>query len=105
MREAVVVVLVLGAATYALKAAGPVVLGNRRLPERFARVVALLPAPLLAALVVVSVAVDGGRPVLDARAVGLVAAGLVLSRGGGFVTTVVVAAAVTAVVRALAGVP
>jgi branched-subunit amino acid transport protein len=104
MRDGALVVLVLGAATYALKAAGPLVLGNRQLPDWLARVVALLPAPLLAALVVVSVAVDGGRLVLDARVVGVLAAGVVLARGGGFITTVLVAAVATAVVRALLGV-
>ena len=103
MREGALVVLLLGAATYALKAAGPLVLGNRELPPRVARTMALLPAPLLAALVVVSVAVDGGRIVLDARAAGVAAAALVLWRGGGFVATVVAAAVVTALLRALTG--
>lgn len=101
MRDGLLVLLVLGAITYVLKAAGPTVLGNRELPPGVARVMALVPAPLLAALVAVSVAVEGSRIVLDARVVGLVAAGVVLSRGGGFVPTVLVAAAVTAGVRAV----
>ena len=101
MSEALLVVLVLGAATYVLKAAGPVLLGNRTLPPRLAAVVELLPAALLAALVATSVLVDGGQYVLDARLVGVGAAGVVLARGGGFIPTVLTAAAVTALVRLL----
>lgn len=103
MREGALVVILLGLITYSLKSAGPLVLGNRELPSRIGRIVDLVPAPLLAALVVVSVAVDGTSLVLDARAVGVVAAGVVLWRGAGFVATVVVAAAVTAAVRLLTG--
>lgn len=101
MSDATLVILLLGAATYVLKAAGPVLLGNRTLPPVVARVVDLLPAALLAALVATSVLPAGGV-VLDARVVGVAAAGVVLWRGGGFIPTVVVAAAVTALVRALA---
>lgn len=101
MTDALLVVLLLGAATYVLKAAGPVLLGNRSLPPRVAGVVELLPAALLAALVATSVLVDGRDFVLDARLVGVAAAGVVLARGGGFIPTVVVAAAVTALVRLL----
>lgn len=99
MTDAVVVILVLGAATYALKAAGPLLLGNRELPARPARIVELLPAALLAALVATSVLVDGRAFVLDARLVGVLAAGGVLARGGGFIPTVLTAAVVTALVR------
>lgn len=99
MREGVLVILLLGAATYVLKAAGPVLLGNRSLPARVAGVVELLPAALLAALVATSVLIDGQGFVLDARLVGVVAAGGVLARGGGFIPTVVTAAVVTALVR------
>lgn len=101
MRDGLLVLLLLGGVTYALKAAGPVVLGNRTLPDPVDHVMALVPAPLLAALVAVSVAVDGGRLVLDARAVGVAVAGLVLARGGGFIATVLAAAVTTAVLRAL----
>jgi branched-subunit amino acid transport protein len=97
--DALVVLLVLGGVTYVLKAAGPVLLGNRTLPPPVARVVDLLPAALLAALVATSVLFDGATPVLDARVVGVGAAGLVLARGGGFIPTVVAAAVVTALVR------
>ena len=103
MRDAVLVVLLLGGATYLLKAAGPLLLGNRELPPRLGALASLVPAPLLAALVVVSVAVDAGSVVLDARAAGLAAAAVVLWRGGGFVPTIVAAAVVTAVLRVVLG--
>ncbi len=99
MSDAMLVIVLLGAATYVLKAAGPVMLGNRTLPPRIAAVVELLPAALLAALVATSVLTEGQAFVLDARLVGVVAAGVVLARGGGFIPTVVTAAAVTALVR------
>lgn len=101
MRDPVLVILVLGGATYLLKAAGPVLLGNRTLPPRMAWVVELLPAALLAALVATSVLLDDRGFVLDARLVGVIVAGAVLARGGGFILTVVTAAAVTAVTRAV----
>lgn len=104
MREGAFVVLVLGVATYALKAAGPILIGNRELSPRLGRIISLVPAPLLAALVVVSVLIDGGRLLVDARAAGVAAAALVLWRGGGFIPTVVAAAVVTALVRVLFGV-
>ena len=64
-------VLVVATATIAIKAAGPVVLGGRQLPEPLLRVVALLPAALLAALVaVLTLQLEGGL-VLDARVIGL----------------------------------
>lgn len=99
MSNAMVVMLVLGALTYVLKAAGPVLLGNRTLPPRLSAIVELLPAALLAALVATSVLVDGRSFVVDARLVGVVAAGVVLARGGGFIATVLTAAGVTAAVR------
>ncbi len=99
MTDAMLVILLLGGATYALKAAGPVLLGNRSLPPRLAGVVDLLPAALLAALVATSVLTEGRSFVLDARLVGVLAAGGVLARGGGFIPTVLTAAAVTALVR------
>lgn len=99
MSDAVLVILLLGGATYVLKAAGPVLLGNRSLPPRIAAVVDLLPAALLAALVATSVLTEGQAFVLDARLVGVLAAGGVLARGGGFIPTVITAAVVTALVR------
>lgn len=102
MSTAWVVVLATGVVTAALKAAGPVVLGSRPLRPRTLRVVALLaPAMLIALVVTQTVGSDGGVE-LDARVVGVGAAGVALWRGAPLVPAMVVAAVVTALLRALA---
>ena len=88
--------------TFALKSAGPLVLGSRALPARVQRVVDLLPAALLAALAVVSTVGNGQSIEIDARLVGLVVAGLALWRRAPFVVVIVVASAATAITRLLA---
>ncbi|MGD9695311.1 MAG: AzlD domain-containing protein [Thermoleophilia bacterium] len=67
-------ILALALGTYALKAAGPVLLGGRPLPTPVARVADLLPAALLAALVVTQAFASGRELTIDARAAGLAAA-------------------------------
>ena len=101
MTSATVVLLVLAAGTYALKAAGPLVLGDRRLPTRVQVLVDLLPAALLASLAVVSTVAAGRAVVFDARVVGMLVAGLALWRRAPFVVVIVLASAATAAVRAL----
>lgn len=98
------VLLTLAAGSYALKSAGPVLLGaRRRLPAWVDRVATLLPAPLLAALVVTSALASGRDLVLDARMIGVVAAAFALRFRAPFVLVVVAAAAATAVARMLSG--
>ena len=99
MSDATVVLIVMTVGTFALKSAGPLVLGARQLPVRLQTVVDLLPAALLAALAVVSTVGDGQAVVLDARLVGLVVAGLALWRRAPFVVVIVLASAATALVR------
>ena len=53
--------LALAAGSYALKAAGPLLLGEREPSPRVARVLALLAVPLLSALIVVQTLSDGER--------------------------------------------
>jgi len=65
------VVLVVGLATVALKATGPVLLGGRELPGRSAGVVGLLAPVLLAALVVTQTVGGDNELVLDARLAGV----------------------------------
>jgi branched-subunit amino acid transport protein len=101
MRTGWTVLAFLSAGTYALKSAGPLLLGNRRLPEWFVTVVNRLPAALLAALVVTSAVASKGRLVADARLVGLGVAFIALSRNAGFITVVIVAALATAGARQL----
>ena len=101
MSDALIVLVILAAGTYVFKAAGPLVLGDRRLPVRVQSLVDLLPAALLASLAIVSTVGDGRAIVLDARLVGLIVAGIALWRRAPFVVVIIVASAATAAVRAL----
>lgn len=104
MSTPVVVLVALAVGTYLLKAAGPLLLGgDRRLAPWLDRLAMLLPAPLLAALVMTSTAASGKDLTLDARVVGLVVAAVALRLRAPFVVAVIAAAAATAVVRALGG--
>jgi branched-subunit amino acid transport protein len=100
---AVVVIIGLGLGTYALKAAGPLLLGGRRLPAPVERVAQQLPAALLAALVVVSTVAGDRALVVDARLAGVVGAGVALRLRAPFIVVVAVAVAVTGAVRAATG--
>jgi branched-subunit amino acid transport protein len=86
---------------YAFKAAGPLLLGGRRLPGRVQRFTELAPGALLGAMVVVATVGQGRGVALDARAAGVAAAAVLLWRRSGFVTSVGGAVVVTALVRAL----
>jgi branched-subunit amino acid transport protein len=90
-----------GAATLVLKALGPALLGGRSLPTALANVIALLAPTLLAALVATQVFAGDREIVLDARAVGLVAAALALVARLPILVVVVLAAAATAFARLL----
>jgi branched-subunit amino acid transport protein len=92
-------VLALAAGSYAFKVSGLVLLGGRTLPERLVRCVALLPAALLAALIVVGTFADGRSLVLDARAAGVGVAAVAAWRRAPFPVVIVLAAAVTAAIR------
>jgi branched-subunit amino acid transport protein len=95
-------ILVLAAATIAIKAAGPVALGGRALPRRFVGFIALLAPSLLAALVAVQVFSGPDRTlVIDAKLAGVVAAGVCLVFRWSMTVVVLSAAVTTAVVRAL----
>jgi branched-subunit amino acid transport protein len=95
------VVAVVGAATIAFKAAGPVLLGRRSLPPRVGAVVVLLAPVLLAALVVTQTVGGNGRLVLDARLAGVGAGAAAIGARAPLPAVVIVAAAATALVRAL----
>lgn len=96
-----IVVIVVGAATVALKAVGPLILGGRELPARFTGVIALLAPALLAALVVTqTLGADDGL-VVDERLAGVAAGAGALALRAPLLAVVVVAAAVTAALRAL----
>jgi branched chain amino acid efflux pump len=94
-------VVVVGAATVVLKAAGPVLLGERRLPPRLRVLVGLLAPALLAALVVTQMLGSGRDLVVDARLAGVAAAAVALRLRAPVLAAVAVAAGVTAGIRAL----
>lgn len=96
-------IVVVGAATVLLKAAGPVLLGGRDLPPHVDALVVLLAPAVLAALVVTQVVAGDRELVFDARLVGLGAAGVAIALRAPLVVVVAVAAAATAAARALTG--
>ena len=87
--------------TAVIKGAGPVALGGRELPGWFGGVIQLVAPALLAALVCVAVFSDGDEWAVGPDTVGVAAAGVLLWRGANIVLAVVVAAGVTAALRAL----
>jgi branched-subunit amino acid transport protein len=87
---------------YALKAAGPVLVGERTLPALTNRLLGLLAVPLLAALIAVQT-LDGGRAlVVDARLPALGVAALLVWRRAPFLVVVLAAAGTAAALRAIA---
>ncbi len=87
--------------TAAIKAVGPVALGGRELPTWFTSVVILLSPALLAALVATQAFANGDHLAIGADTAGVAAGGLVIWRTGSIIACVLLAAAVTAGVRAL----
>jgi len=102
MSAAWITVAGLAVATAAIKAFGPVVFGGRELPAVLARVIPLLAPALLAALLITETFGGPGRSlVFDARAGGLVVAGIALWRRAPLYVVVLAAAAATALLRAI----
>jgi len=96
-----VTIALLTAGTVAIKATGPVALGGRELPPRLTGVVTRLAPALLSALVVVETFGRDHALGVNESAVGLLAAGLALAARLPIVVVVIVAAAVTAGLRAI----
>ena len=101
MSDTWLLVLLTGVTAVAFKGAGPVVLGGRPLPGRAASVVELLAPALLAALIATQTLGSGSALVVDERAAGLAAAAIALALRAPVLVVVVLAAAVTAGLRAL----
>ncbi len=87
--------------TAVIKGVGPVALGGRELPSWFSSVIQLMAPALLAALVCVAAFADGEEWAIGADTAGVAAGGLVLWRGANVVVGGIVAATVTALLRAL----
>ena len=94
-------VLLLAAAAYSFKVIGLIVIGRRQLPRRLERCLALIPAALIAALIVNDTFADGKDLVLDARAAGVAAAAVAAWRRAPLIVVIVLGAAVTAAMRRL----
>ena len=97
------VALIAGCAivTALIKAAGPVALGGRTLGPWFASVIVLLAPCLLAALVVTQVLADGERLHVGADTAGVAAGAAVFWRWRSVVACGLVAAGLTAALRAV----
>jgi branched-subunit amino acid transport protein len=92
--------LALAAGSYGFKVLGLVVLGGRTLPPRFQRCLALLPAALLSALILVQTFTVGHHLVIDDRAAGVGVAAIAAWLRAPFAVVIVIGAAVTAILRA-----
>jgi branched-subunit amino acid transport protein len=87
--------------TAAIKAAGPLALGGRELPAWCGGIIAAMPAALLSALVVTSALADGTRLHVGPDTAGVAVAGIALWRGASVIAGVLIAAGVTALLRAV----
>ena len=88
-------------ATALIKGIGPVAFGGRDLPPRFAGIVVLLAPALLAALIVTAALADGEDVAIGADTAGVAVAGIAFWRGANIMVGVLLAAGVTAGLRAL----
>ena len=94
-------ILGLAAGVYAMKALGPLVV-RREPPRAWRELTALVAVPMLAALVVVQTATEAQHFALDARAPAVAIAAIAVWRRAPFAVTVLLAAATSAAVHALA---
>jgi branched chain amino acid efflux pump len=96
------VLLALCAASYALKAVGPLLAGGRELGPQARRVLDLVAVPLLAALILVQTLGDGHRLVIDARVPAIAVAAVLVWRRAPFLVVVLASAGTAALLRAFA---
>lgn len=101
MTAAWTAVLVVGVATIAIKAAGPVLAGDRQLPTGASRVLDLLAPALLAALVATQAFASDESLVIDERGAGLLAGVVAILLKAPLLVVILVAAATAAGLRAL----
>ena len=92
-------VLLVGAGTVLLKAAGPVLLGGRTLPPSLGGMLDLIAPSVLAALVVTQLVGGDRELVFDERLAGIAAAAVALALRAPILVVVVVAAVTTALLR------
>ena len=97
------VVIAVSVITVGIKALGPMLLGGKQLPPRIGDVVGLLAPALLAALVAVNTLGGDRELVIDARLPGVLAAAVAIKLKAPVLIVIVIAALVTAGVRAATG--
>ena len=101
MTAAWVIVAVVGVATVAIKAAGPLAVGRKPPPARVRAALDHLAPALLGALVVTEAIGAPGGVAFDARLAGLGAAAVAVALRAPILLVVILAAAATAAARAL----
>ncbi len=94
-------ILLLALGAYGCKVLGFVIIGDRQLPPVLERCLALVPAALIAALVVKDTFSIGQHLQLDARAAGVGCAVVAAWRRAPLIVVIIIGAGVTAAVRAL----
>jgi hypothetical protein len=97
------VAVVVGLATIAIKSLGPLAMGGRPLPAKLNDAVVLLAPALLAALVAINTVGGDRELIIDARLPGVLAAAVAIKLRAPVLIVIVVAAVITASVRAIAG--
>ena len=102
MNTALVLVGGCALVTAAIKVAGPIARGGRVVPAAFTAIVLLLAPALLAALVVTQALADGQRLAIGPDTAGVALAGIAAWKGASVVVCVLIAGAVTALLRLLA---
>ena len=95
-------VFLLAGGAYFFKVLGLVVIGDRPLPPVLERCLALIPAALIAALILKDTFSVGRHLQIDARAAGVAAAVVAACRKLPLIVVILIGAGVTAAVRALA---
>ena len=99
-----IAIAVLAGGTYAFRLAGPLLRHRLRIPDRAQRLLSAAAAVLLIALVATATITEGHGFAGWARPAGVLTAGILAIRRMPFPVVVIVAAAVTAVLR-LCGIP
>jgi hypothetical protein len=94
-------IVVVSVASFAMKAAGPVLIGDRNLPRPVLEVIALLAPAILAALVVVGTLSDDGRLNVDAQTAGVAVSGAAFALRLPMLVAIAAGALTAALLRAL----
>lgn len=97
MTWTLIAVLIVG--TYLIRVSGFTLLVNRDLPDLVMRLLAYVPAALLASLIAVQTVSTEGAYAIDARLVGVASAGVAVALKAPFAVVFLVGVGVTALVR------